>query len=63
MVETVVSLKTVPSIPVAIGILAEVVVAIGTKEGHYIKGEIDVSSIDLDKRNTAFAYFPVWTKE
>ena len=32
--ETVVNIKTIPFIPVAIGILAEVVVAIVTKDRH-----------------------------
>ena len=55
--ETIVSLKIVPSIAMAIGILVEVVVAIGTREINYTKGDIDMTFSDLDKRNTTFVDF------
>lgn len=50
----VVNLKIVPSIPMAIGFLMEVVVSIVTKGRHYTKGEADMAFSYLDKQNTAF---------
>lgn len=54
---TIINLKIVPSNPMAIVIIAKVVMEIGTNERYYTKGEVDMSFVDLDKKNIAFVDF------